>query len=103
LKAELVTISACQGAGARSFSGEGMVGFAWAFMKAGAHNVIAGLWDAGDRSTMLLVERLYSALARGAPPATALREAKLHLLYSGGPYAKPFYWGPFQVYTRMAR
>ncbi|MGH9695994.1 MAG: CHAT domain-containing protein, partial [Bryobacteraceae bacterium] len=31
LDADLVTISACRGAGARTLSGEGLVGFAWAF------------------------------------------------------------------------
>jgi CHAT domain-containing protein len=33
----------------------------------------------------------------------ALREAKLRLLRSGSNLAKPFYWGPFQLYTRTAR
>ncbi|MGH7485323.1 MAG: CHAT domain-containing protein, partial [bacterium] len=45
LNAELVTVSACRGAGARTYEGEGPVGFAWAFLSAGARNVIAGLWD----------------------------------------------------------
>ena len=33
LHADLVTISACRSAGARSYSGEGLVGFAWAFCR----------------------------------------------------------------------
>ncbi len=103
LRAELVTLSACQSAGARSFAGEGMVGFAWAFMKAGASNVVASLWDAGDRSTMLLVQRMYEEMGGGKSPAAALREAKMNLLRAGGAYAKPFYWGAFQVYTREGR
>ena len=40
IRADLVTISACYGSGARSFAGEGPVGLAWAFLRAGAHNVI---------------------------------------------------------------
>ena len=41
LKAQLVTISACNGAGTRAYAGEGLVGLSWAFLRAGAHYVIA--------------------------------------------------------------
>jgi CHAT domain-containing protein len=99
LTAELVTISACRSAGAKTYAGEGLVGFAWAFLRAGAHNVIAGMWDVNDRSTAQLMARLYEEIQRGAPPADALRSSKLALLHAGGAYAKPFYWAPFQVYT----
>ena len=100
LRARLVTISACRSAGARTYSGEGLVGFAWAFLEAGAQNVIAGLWDVNDRSTAGLMDRLYAGIAAGRTPATALRAAKLDLLKSTGPYRKPYYWAPFQVFTR---
>ena len=43
LQAELVTVSACRSAGERVYAGEGLVGFAWAFLRAGARRVIAGL------------------------------------------------------------
>jgi CHAT domain-containing protein len=100
LKARLVTISACRGAGARVYSGEGLVGFAWAFLEAGAQNVIAGLWDVNDRSTAVLMDHLYAGLAAGRAPAMALRAAKLKLLNSGGAYRKPYYWAPFEVFAR---
>jgi CHAT domain-containing protein len=100
LRARLVTISACRGAGARIYSGEGLVGFAWAFLQAGAGNVIAGLWDVNDRSTAALMDRLYAGLNAGRAPAAALRDAKLELLHSAGPYRKPYYWAPFQLFTR---
>ncbi len=32
IHADLVTISACRSAGARTYAGEGLVGFAWAFL-----------------------------------------------------------------------
>ena len=38
LRAELVTVSACRSAGERAYSGEGLVGFAWAFLRAGAQS-----------------------------------------------------------------
>ena len=99
LKASLVTISACRGAGARAYSGEGMVGFAWAFLSAGAENVIAGLWDVDDRSTATLMDALYRELAAGKSEAAALHAAKLSLLHSSGNFRKPYYWAPFQLYT----
>ena len=98
LHADLVTISACYGAGERAYSGEGLVGLAWAFLRAGAHNVIAGLWEVTDASTDQLMDRFYDELARGASPAAALRAAKLSLLH-GSPFHNPFYWAPFQLYT----
>ncbi|MCU1329831.1 MAG: Tetratricopeptide 2 repeat protein [Bryobacterales bacterium] len=102
LTAELVTISACRSAGGKTYAGEGLVGFAWAFLRAGARNVIAGLWDVSDRSTAQLMTTLYGRIAQGAAPAEALREAKLQLIHGGGAYAKPFYWAPFQVYVGRA-
>jgi CHAT domain-containing protein/Tfp pilus assembly protein PilF len=99
LTAELVTVSACRSAGGKTYGGEGMVGFAWAFMKAGAGNVIAGLWDVNDQSTVRLMTGLYSQIAKGAPAADALRSSKLALIHGGGSYARPFYWAPFQIYT----
>ena len=82
LDADLVTISACRGAGARVYSGEGLVGFAWALLRGGARNVIAGLWDVNDLSTAQLMDALYAGLAANARPETALREAKLTLIRS---------------------
>lgn len=98
LRAELVTISACYSSGNRTYSGEGLVGLSWAFLRAGAHNVIAALWDVSDASTPQLVDSFYSELKKGKSPPAALREAKLSLLHSES-FRRPFYWGPFQLYT----
>ncbi len=99
LQAELVTVSACRSAGERVYAGEGLVGFAWAFLRAGARRVIAGLWDVDDRSTADLMDAMYARLAAGDSPPQALRAAKLALMARGGAVAKPYYWGPFQVFT----
>lgn len=99
LHAELVTISTCYGAGSRAYSGEGLVGLSWAFLRAGAHNVIGALWEVSDVSTPQLMEELYGDLARGKTPDIALRSAKLKLLRSSTAFRKPFYWAPFQLYT----
>lgn len=98
LHAKLVTISACRGAGSRTYAGEGMVGLTWAFLRAGAHGVIAALWDVNDAYTAELMGRLYEGMSEGKPPDVALREAKLAAIHGGAPYNKPFYWAAFQVY-----
>ena len=102
LHAELVTISGCRSAGGRAYSGEGLVGFSWAFLHAGARNVIAGLWDVDDQSTVDLMDTLYARLVAGATVADALRTAKLALIRRGGGFAKPYYWGTFQLFTKSA-
>ena len=101
LKAELVTISACHGVGSRNYSGEGLVGLSWAFLRAGARSVIAALWDVNDASTARLMGDLYGQMSKGKDPAVALRNAKLALLHSNGVYQRPFYWAPFQYYIGL--
>jgi CHAT domain-containing protein/tetratricopeptide (TPR) repeat protein len=98
LHADLVTISACDSAGSRIYSSEGLVGLSWAFLRAGARRVIASLWEVNDASTPKLMDQLYSAIAAGEDPAAALREAKLSLLHSQSVYKRPFYWAPFVLY-----
>jgi CHAT domain-containing protein/Flp pilus assembly protein TadD len=99
LRAELVTVSTCRSAGTRAYSGEGLVGLSWAFVRAGAHNVIGALWDVSDASTPQLMDELYGELKKGETPDAALRHAKLTLLRSGAAFRKPFYWAPFQLYA----
>jgi len=99
LNAYLVSISACNGAGEREFAGEGLVGLSWAFLRAGAHNVVAGLWEVSTASAPQIMDDLYKGVTAGQDPASALRKAKLNLLHSKGPYRRPFYWAPFQLYS----
>lgn len=99
LAARVVALSACRGAGARAYAGAGLVGFGWAFLQAGAENVVAGLGDVDDRATAKLMEGFYSNLRGGMSPASALRAAKLSLMEAAGAYRKPRYWAPFQVFT----
>jgi CHAT domain-containing protein len=101
LSANLVSLSACYSAGARTYNGEGMVGFAWAFMQSGVRNVIAGLWDVDDTYSSRMMTNLYKGIASGQTPSKALREAKLELLHSSkGVPLKPVYWATYQTYMR---
>ena len=99
LHADLVTISACSGAGTRDYSGEGLVGLAWSFLRAGAHHVVAGLWDVDDVVEPELMDRFYSKMHNDNTPAAALRAAKLAMLHSDSVYRKPYYWASLQLYT----
>jgi CHAT domain-containing protein len=75
------------------------VGLSWAFLRAGAHNVIGALWKASDASTSMLMDRLYSQIQSGYQPDSALRTAKLSLIHSRSIYRKPLYWATFQLYA----
>lgn len=101
LHARLVTISTCYGAGTRAYTGEGLVGLSWAFLRAGAHNVVGALWEVNDTSTPQLMDRFYAELTKGRNPDVALRAAKLSLLNSKDAFRKPYYWAPFQLYSGM--
>ncbi len=102
LSPDLVTISACRSAGSKAYSGEGLTGFAWAFLNAGAQNVVAGIWNVDDAAAPPLMREFYKEWREGRDPAAALRGAKLQLMRSGGAFRKPYYWGPFEVFTRQA-
>jgi len=99
LQARLVTISSCHGAGTRAYTGEGLVGLAWAFLHAGAQQVIASLWEVNDSATPKLMDDLYGGIRAGRDPATSLRNAKLRLIHGGTIYQHPRYWAPFVLYS----
>jgi CHAT domain-containing protein len=102
IEARLVTISACYGSGARVYAGEGLVGLSWAFLRAGAHNVIGSLWEVSDESSPRLMDNLYQGLQLGMAPDVALRQAKLALLHNASEHFRaPFYWASFQDYSRQ--
>jgi CHAT domain-containing protein len=97
LRAGLVTLSACQGAGAKAVPGEGLVGLTWALLSAGAHNVVAGLWNVPDKASAQLMNTFYAGLQKGETPGQALHAAKLAMLHRQAP---PYYWAAFQLYSR---
>jgi CHAT domain-containing protein/tetratricopeptide (TPR) repeat protein len=83
LKAELVTLSACETARGQYAGGEGFVGFTQALLMSGARSVCLSLWKVDDKATALLMTRFYQNLLgrRGGlsgplHKAEALDEAK---------------------------
>jgi tetratricopeptide (TPR) repeat protein len=86
LKAELVTLSACETALGREAGGEGFVGFTQALLISGTRSVCLSLWKVDDTGTALLMQRFYanllgrrSGLSAPMPKAEGLREAKVWL------------------------
>jgi len=86
LKAELVTLSACETALGHLSGGEGFVGFTQALLMSGTRSVCLSLWSVNDTATALLMQRFYAnvlgrrpGLTAPLPKAEALREAKAWL------------------------
>ncbi len=86
LDAELVTLSACESALGRKGGGDGLLGFAQAFLLAGSRSVCLSLWKVDDAATALLMGRFYenllgkrAGLTKPMPKAEALAEAKAWL------------------------
>jgi CHAT domain-containing protein len=80
LRADLVTLSACDSGRGEHSGGEGYLGFAQALFRAGARATVVSLWPVDDRATTLLMTRFYeNMLGHGKPAAgkaEALAEAK---------------------------
>jgi tetratricopeptide (TPR) repeat protein len=83
LKADLVTLSACETALGHEAGGEGFVGFTQALLMSGARSVCLSLWKVDDNATSLLMTRFYqnllgkrTGLSKPMPKAEALHEAK---------------------------
>jgi len=86
LDAELVTLSACETAIGVKAGGDGLLGFAQAFLVAGSRSVCLSLWKVDDTATALLMDRFYrnllgrrAGLAGPMGKASALAEAQTWL------------------------
>ena len=97
LKAELVTLSACNTAVGPMQAQEGIDNLVKAFLIAGARNVIASLWPAEDKFTLALMKQFYAHLAKGKDKAEALQLAKQALLAEFGNDLPPLYWAGFKL------
>ncbi len=92
----LAVLSACETAGQRAPSGEGMLGLSSGFLASGIPAVVASLWPVSDLATAQLMEVFYDGLDRGLSVAAALRRAQLALA-GRDPTRDPFYWAGFVV------
>jgi CHAT domain-containing protein len=93
IHADLVVLSACQTGKGRLEKGEGVSGLARAFLHAGAHSVLAALWNINDKSTAEFMGYFYESIGRGKSPDEALHLAKVRMI--GSNYSHPFFWAAF--------
>ena len=100
VKANLVTLSACETGLARGTKGDfpqgdDLVGLTRAFIHAGAPSVVASLWKVSDDSTVAMMRSFYRNL-KTMPKAEALRQAQLGLAKSNVMTSShPYFWAPF--------
>jgi CHAT domain-containing protein len=94
LKANLVTLSACETALGKRIEGEGVRGLTSAFLMAGAQTVVVSLWKVADESTAIFMVEFYNQLLSGKDKSTSLTLARQKLM-KDEKFNHPFYWAPF--------
>jgi CHAT domain-containing protein len=95
LKADLVTLSACQTGLGKISKGEGVIGLSRALVYAGAKSIIVSFWSVADESTAQLMKDFYGILLDGKNDfGTSLQGAKLKLAKNDR-FSAPYYWAPF--------
>lgn len=77
---QLVVLSACETAVGESTTGEGTFSLSRSFQQAGADNVIASLWKAGEKATVAITGLFYDYVRSETSVATALHRAKCSYL-----------------------
>lgn len=92
----LVVLSGCHSASGAALPSTGVLGLTRAWLAAGAQTVVASLWDVPDDEGALF-EPLYRNLRSTGrlDVPSALREAQLAMIRSGGRLARPGYWGAY--------
>ncbi|MBN2215246.1 MAG: CHAT domain-containing protein [Bacteroidales bacterium] len=91
LKAECITLSACQTALGKITNGDDITGLSRAFNYAGVPGIIVSLWNVADESTAVLMSDFYRFRKNhSVEKAMALAQQKLMKQYE-----HPFYWAPF--------
>ena len=95
LRADLVTLSACDTGTGKINGQEGSATLVRPFLVAGAKAVVANLWGADDDFTKTLMKEFYSQLESGLDVGSALTQAKLRITGRYGKAAPPRLWAGF--------
>lgn len=94
LKAEIVTLSACETGLNKIFAGDEILGLARGFLSAGASSLILSLWAVNDEATTELMKIFYTELQNGEAVSAALRKAQGNFIKQG---FHPYFWSPFAL------
>ncbi|MCY7374705.1 MAG: CHAT domain-containing protein [Pyrinomonadaceae bacterium] len=92
LKAELVTLSACETGLNKIFAGEEILGLARGFLSAGAKSLLLSLWTVNDEATGDLMQKFYEQRQTGKSSAKSLQIAQKNFIERG---VHPYFWSPF--------
>lgn len=92
---ELVILAGCESAGGHVLDGEGVLGFARAFLESGTRGVVATLWPVDDETAHEFGVALHESLLAESPPSAAVRSAARRLRDSGRAD-----WAAFQLLGR---
>lgn len=98
LRADLVTLSACDTGSGSEHGQDGVSSLVRPFIAAGARSVVANLWAADDTFSLTLMREFYRRLAAGADVGEALQQAKVQMLKMFGPQAVPRLWSGVVAY-----
>lgn len=90
---QLVVLSACSSSIGPTSRSAGLEGLVWAFLQAGAGQVVASRYSVNDHDTALLMQVFYRHLVNGADAVEALRLAKSNCLSDGMPSREIAAWG----------
>lgn len=96
-RARLIVLSACQTGIERYYRGEGAIGIARPFIKAGAPVVVASLWPVeSEQTSQLMIAFHRHRKIDGLSAVRALRQAQLDMLSSAEPTIRsPHAWAAF--------
>ncbi|HEX8147773.1 MAG TPA: CHAT domain-containing tetratricopeptide repeat protein [Pyrinomonadaceae bacterium] len=95
LNNSLVVLSACESGKLMQHAGSELVSLYVSLFEAGAASAIVSLWKVNDRSTMLLMQKVYEHWLAGHSIVASLRKAQIWLKADYPEYSHPFYWAPF--------
>ena len=94
LKAQWVTLSACETGMGDLNEGDELVGLSRAFIYAGSGAVIVSLWPVDDVSTANTMKVFYQEVVKGKTLGQSLLLAQQRIRNSKG-YSSPYFWAPF--------
>jgi CHAT domain-containing protein len=94
-RTRLVVLSACQTGVEQAYRGEGAIGMARPFIKAGVPTVVATLWPIEASASSALMTSFHRYRSKGASTTDALRRAQTEMIETNERYRHPYYWAAF--------
>ena len=100
LKAEVVTMSACETGRCEVLKGDEFIGLIRSFLASNVKSVVSSLFKVQDEVTCRLIGLFYKNLKDGLSVSKSLQLAQKEIMKN---WKSPYYWGGFQVYGDLFR